>query len=162
MIGFRLIDRLVALEPGARAAALKTFSAHDEIFGDHFPGYPIVPGTLLIEGMAQTAGWLVVATESFARAAQLVIVKDAKFRRVVRPEIEIAFSTSIVSTRGEIYELEADAHAGGQLAASARLVLQAVAVDRGEGTAAFTTWARETFRAIGGEAFGLARSTCGS
>lgn len=158
MTGFVLIDRLVELEPGARASAIKTFARDDGIFRDHFPGHPLVPGTLLVEAMAQTAGWLVAATTAFTTSTQLVMVKDAKFRRAVRPGVEIAISAAIASTRGDAYELTADARAAGETAATARLVLQTFELPAGDESDVFVAWARETFRAIGGEAILLSRS----
>jgi 3-hydroxyacyl-[acyl-carrier-protein] dehydratase len=152
MNGFVLIDRLVELEPGARAVASKTFAAADTLFQDHFPGNPVVPGSLLIEAMAQTAGWLVVATTAFGKAAQLVIVRDAKFRRPVRPESPIALTAAIGSQRGTTFEVSARAVADGELAASAHLVLQTFDIPAGGEADRFVAWARATFRAIGGEA----------
>jgi 3-hydroxyacyl-[acyl-carrier-protein] dehydratase len=151
MNGFVLIDRLVELEPGARVVAAKTFASADSLFRDHFPGNPLVPGSLLIEAMAQTAGWLVVVTTAFNKATQLVMVKDAKFRRAVRPDLPIELSATITASRGAVYELAADAHAAGELAASARLVLQTFDLPADDSAGVFSSWARETFRAIGGE-----------
>ena len=152
MTGFLLIDRLVVLRPGERAVATKTFAADDPIFRDHFPGYPVVPGTLLVEAMAQTAGWLIAATTGFTRSTQLVLVKDAKFRRVVRPGTAIELSAAIAATRGAIYDTRTEARAEGDLAASARLVLQTFDWPASDASREFEAWARDTFRAIGGEA----------
>ena len=155
MNGFVLIDRLVELEPGSRVAASKTFAAADGLFRDHFPDNPIVPASLLIEAMAQTAGWLVVASTGFERATQLVMIQDAKFRRPVGPDMAIDLSAAIASARDGVYELTAEAHAGGALAARARLVLQTFAVE--PKNAAFLSWARDTYRALGGESLTLVR-----
>lgn len=83
---FQLIDRIVELDLAKLTitceAVVPTTST---IFEGHFPGYPLMPGVLLIETMAQTAGWLVVATHRFERMPFLAAVKDAKLRAFVTP-----------------------------------------------------------------------------
>ncbi len=83
---FQLIDRVVELDLAAstiRCAA--TVPNQSTIFEGHFPGYPLMPGVLLIESMAQTSGWLVVAANRFERMPFLAAVKDAKLRSFVTP-----------------------------------------------------------------------------
>ena len=78
---FQLIDRIVDLSLGDRKISTEaTVPTTSTIFEGHFPGYPLMPGVLLIEAMAQTAGWLVVAANKFERMAFLAAVKEAKFR----------------------------------------------------------------------------------
>ena len=152
-VRFILIDRLLALEPGVRATASKTFPPDDEVFRDHFPGNPIVPGVLLLEAMAQTAGWLTLATTRFATSPQLVMVKDAKFRKPVRPGVEIRLTARVVSSHRSAFELKVEAHGDDELVASAHVVLNTFDLPvQGESAERFLAWARDTFRAIGGEA----------
>ena len=83
---FQLIDRIVDLDLGARRISTEaTVPAASTIFEGHFPGYPLMPGVLLIESMAQTSGWLAVAANRFERMAFLASVKSAKFRTFVMP-----------------------------------------------------------------------------
>jgi 3-hydroxyacyl-[acyl-carrier-protein] dehydratase len=147
---FVLIDRLIELAPGVRAVAAKTFSPDDEVFSDHFPGNPIVPGTLLLEAMTQTAGWLTAATTGFRRGTQLALVSDARFRRPVRPGVELRLVATLESMRPSACEARVEAHADTQLAATARVVLHIFDLE-GEGTAAFQAWARGTFVSLGGD-----------
>ena len=149
---FILIDRLLALEPGVRATASKTFAPDDEVFRDHFPGNPIVPGVLLLEAMAQTAGWLTLATTRFATSPQLVMVKDAKFRKPVRPGVEIRLTARVASSHRKAFELKVEAQCEDELVASAHVVLHTFDLPvHGESAEPFLAWARDTFRAIGGE-----------
>ena len=83
---FQLIDRIVGLDlPGRKISGEATVPAQSTIFEGHFPGFPLMPGVLLIETMAQTSGWLVVAATGFVRMAFLASVKEAKFRTFVTP-----------------------------------------------------------------------------
>jgi 3-hydroxyacyl-[acyl-carrier-protein] dehydratase len=83
---FQLIDRIVDLSLADRKISTEaTVPATSTIFEGHFPGFPLMPGVLLLEAMAQTSGWLVVAVNRFERMAFLAAVKDAKFRMFVRP-----------------------------------------------------------------------------
>ena len=83
---FQLIDRIVDLNLADRKISSEaTVPATSTIFEGHFPGYPLMPGVLLIETMAQTSGWLVVATNNFSRMPFLAAVKEAKLRTFVTP-----------------------------------------------------------------------------
>jgi 3-hydroxyacyl-[acyl-carrier-protein] dehydratase len=83
---FQLIDRIVDLDLTARTIRTQAeVPLSSTIFEGHFPGHPLMPGVLLIETMAQTAGWLVIATTGFQRMAFLAAVKEAKLRTFVTP-----------------------------------------------------------------------------
>jgi 3-hydroxyacyl-[acyl-carrier-protein] dehydratase len=83
---FQLIDRIVDLDlAGRKISSEALVPATSTIFEGHFPGYPLMPGVLLIEAMAQTSGWLVVAMNRFERVPFLAAVKEAKLRSFVTP-----------------------------------------------------------------------------
>ncbi len=83
---FQLIDRVVDLNLADRKICAEAkIPAESTVFEGHFPGYPLMPGVLLIEAMAQTSGWLVVAAKGFERMPFLASVKDAKLRTFVMP-----------------------------------------------------------------------------
>jgi 3-hydroxyacyl-[acyl-carrier-protein] dehydratase len=93
---FQLIDRIVELDIAARTIRTETSVPHaSTVFEGHFPTFPIMPGVLLIECMAQTAGWLVIATTKFQRMAFLAAVKDAKLRRFVSPGQHLVLSATL-------------------------------------------------------------------
>src|ERR1700761_2048422 len=83
---FQLIDRIVDLKVDERTI---TVEAHvpvtNTIFEGHFPGHPIMPGVLLIEAMAQTSGWLLIAMTKFERMPFLAAVKEGEMRSFVNP-----------------------------------------------------------------------------
>ena len=83
---FQLIDRIVDLNLAKSTIKCEaTVPITSTIFEGHFPGYPLMPGVLLIETMAQTSGWLVVAANRFERMPFLAAVKEAKLRTFVTP-----------------------------------------------------------------------------
>ena len=121
-----LLDRITALEPPERARGVKCVSLSDDIFADHFPGHPVMPGALMLESLAQLGGVLCEATMRLRGRhdlhALLVAVERAKFRRMVRPgdrlELEVAALARAARTAGRC---KATAHVDGQLAAEAEL-----------------------------------------
>ena len=83
---FQLIDRIIEIDLASRTIrTVAMVPSASTIFEGHFPGHPLMPGVLLIEAMAQTAGWLVVAATGFNRMAFLAAVKEAKLRTFITP-----------------------------------------------------------------------------
>ncbi len=146
-----LIDRLLELEPGVRVVAERRFPRDDEIFDDHFPGWPIVPGALLAESMGQAGGWLVAATLDFERWPLLTMIDDAKFRTPVAPGEHILVEATLRSTRGDDFEVMSTATVNGRRVAGARLLYHVFDSSSRPGSHGFDTWARETFSALGGD-----------
>ena len=94
---FKLIDRIVDLnlhDKTIRAEAVVPQAS--TIFEGHFPGRPLMPGVLLIEAMAQTSGWLVIALTGFERMPFLAAVKDAKLRTFVEPGETLSIFSNLV------------------------------------------------------------------
>ena len=116
-----LIDELVRLD-GRTARARTRFPADSDIFADHFPGSPVVPGVLLTEAMAQTSGWLIAASTAFTRWPMLALIRDAKFRKPVAPDTQIDIDVTIHIVRGDVVETTARAEVEGVRVASASLV----------------------------------------
>ncbi len=83
---FQLIDHIVELDLDGRTIRVDAqVPSESTIFEGHFPGHPLMPGVLLIEAMAQTSGWLVIAVTKFERMPFLAAVKEAKLRSFVVP-----------------------------------------------------------------------------
>ena len=94
---FQMIDRIVALDTAERKVrSVCNVPTESTIFEGHFPGYALMPGVLQIECMAQTCGWLVIATNRFAAMPFLIAIKEAKFRSPVLPGEELEFEGKIV------------------------------------------------------------------
>ena len=94
---FQLIDRIVALDVAGRSVrSVATVPQTSTIFEGHFPNYPLMPGVLQIECMAQTVGWLVMALGGFTAMPFLIGVKEAKFRTPVLPGDILEFEGTVV------------------------------------------------------------------
>jgi 3-hydroxyacyl-[acyl-carrier-protein] dehydratase len=94
---FQLIDRIVELDLTDRTIRSEArVPLTSTIFEGHFPGHPLMPGVLLIETMAQTAGWLVIAVTQFQRMPFLAAVKEAKLRTFVTPGQLLSVSAELV------------------------------------------------------------------
>jgi 3-hydroxyacyl-[acyl-carrier-protein] dehydratase len=94
---FQMIDRIAALDVAGRTVrSVCIVPKESTIFEGHFPGYPLMPGVLQIECMAQTCGWLVTAVNRFTAMPFLIGVKEAKFRSPVLPGDELEVEGKIV------------------------------------------------------------------
>lgn len=89
------IDRFVKFEPGKTAQAVKNISLSEEHLHDHFPGYPVMPAALIIEGMAQTAGLLVCEASDFKEKVILAKIGKAVFDDVAVPGDTLLFTANI-------------------------------------------------------------------
>src|ERR1700738_222733 len=83
---FQLIDRILDLNIGEKTITVEAHvPEHSTIFEGHFPGFPIMPGVLLTEALAQSSGWLLLGVMKFERMPFLAMVKEAKMRGFVSP-----------------------------------------------------------------------------
>ena len=91
------IDKFELFEPGKRAVAIKNVSLAEDHLHDHFPGFPVMPASLMIEGMAQTSGILVGAARDFKEKVILAKIGRATFSRLVRPGEQLVYDASIAN-----------------------------------------------------------------
>lgn len=89
------IDRFVEFEAGRRAVAIKNLTLAEDHLHDHFPGYPVMPASLMIEGMAQTAGILVGHARGFREKVILAKIKRAAFDDLARPGDQLRYEAQI-------------------------------------------------------------------
>ena len=116
---FRFVDRIVEITPGARVVALKNVTCGDPYLQDHFPGNPIMPGVLLIEAMAQTAGLLLPEGSS----ALLAQIKEARFRRPVIPGDQVRIEAERLGGLGGLHRFTVSATVDGTPVVEAEIVL---------------------------------------
>ena len=94
---FEMIDRFLAVDARARTIRTAcTVPASSPVFEGHFPGFPLMPGVLLIECMAQTCGWMTSAIKGFSGLPALAGVKEAKLREPVFPGYRLEFDGHII------------------------------------------------------------------
>jgi 3-hydroxyacyl-[acyl-carrier-protein] dehydratase len=102
---YLLLDRITSLSPPELATAVKCVSLSDDVFVDHFPGYPVLPGALILEALAQLGGVLIEATLRERGepdlAAVLTFVERAKFRHAVRPGDRLTLSVHGITASTE-------------------------------------------------------------
>jgi 3-hydroxyacyl-[acyl-carrier-protein] dehydratase len=125
---FQLIDRIVDLDvAGRKITCAATVPTDSTVFEGHFPGYPLMPGVLLIEAMAQTSGWLVVAINNFQRMPFLAAVKDAKLRSFVKPGQSLTISAELMHEGSGYAISQASIVTDGKTACDATLTFSVVA-----------------------------------
>jgi 3-hydroxyacyl-[acyl-carrier-protein] dehydratase len=125
---FLLIDRIIEFEPTKRLVAIKNVTINEPFFQGHFPGYPIMPGVLVVESMAQ-AGGIIMMHELPDRAEKLVVftgIERAKFRRPVTPGDQLRIEVAVLSFRTRAGRIEGKAFVDGKLACEATLTCQVV------------------------------------
>jgi 3-hydroxyacyl-[acyl-carrier-protein] dehydratase len=129
---FLLIDRVVEFEPGRRLVAIKNVTVNEPFFQGHFPGYPIMPGVLVVEAMAQ-AGALIMLSGIGDRENKLTVftgIDKAKFRRPITPGDQIRFEVSVLAFRSRAGRMAGKAYVDGKLACEATLTCAIVTRER--------------------------------
>jgi 3-hydroxyacyl-[acyl-carrier-protein] dehydratase len=129
---FLLIDRVVEFEPARRLVAIKNVTINEPFFQGHFPGYPIMPGVLVVEAMAQ-AGGIIMMAEMPDRHEKLVVftgIEKAKFRRPVTPGDQLRIEVEVLSFRPRMGRIQAVALVDGKKACEATLSCQVVTRER--------------------------------
>lgn len=122
---FQLIDRVLHLNPDEKTITVEAqVPTQSTIFEGHFPGYPIMPGVLLIETMAQASGWLLLALFKFARMPFLAAVKEAKMRGFIAPGELLTVEASLVHEGSGYSVTEARIRAGGKVRCDSTLTFR--------------------------------------
>ena len=90
---FILIDKIISLEPGKQLKAVKNLSLAEEYLADHFPAFPVLPGVLLLQGLIESASWLVRETQNFANSMVLLEqTKNVKYKSFLAPGMQIEYT----------------------------------------------------------------------
>jgi 3-hydroxyacyl-[acyl-carrier-protein] dehydratase len=117
---FVFVDEVRTHVPGESAECAKTFSPDEPFFRGHFPGNPLVPGVILAEALAQTAG---LAAGQAGRSFLLSAIRGMKFLRAVRPAEEIILTARKVAVIGPLWQFEVAARVAGETVAEGVVVL---------------------------------------
>lgn len=119
---FLLVDRIEEMEPGVKAVGYKNVTANEPFFQGHFPEYPVMPGVLLIEALAQVGAVAILSLEeNKGKLAFFGGIKNAKFRKQVIPGDVVKLETEIVKCKGPMGVGKAIATVDGKMAAEAEI-----------------------------------------
>ncbi len=128
---FLLIDKIIDMDRDESAVGIKNVTINEPFFQGHFPQYPVMPGVLIIEALAQTAGALCVHNAGKTNIPQIVYfmgIDNAKFRKPVVPGDQLHLHVKKLRSRGPVWRFKGEARVNGQIAAEAEI--SAMIVDR--------------------------------
>ncbi|MDO5674509.1 MAG: 3-hydroxyacyl-ACP dehydratase FabZ [bacterium] len=121
---FLMVDRITELEPGKTITGIKNVTINEMFFLGHFPGEPVMPGVLILEGMAQTGGILACLSEP-ALMGKLVYfagVDKARFRRIVYPGDQMVYKLEMLKQKGRVIKMTGKTYVDDQLVTEAELM----------------------------------------
>jgi 3-hydroxyacyl-[acyl-carrier-protein] dehydratase len=119
---FQMVDRITALDlPNRRITTACQVPEESPVFEGHFPGYPILPGVLMIETMAQTGGWLVLAMQGCTKMPFLMQVEKAKMRSFVAPGQALEGEATLLHDGSGYAVVKATLSAGGKKVTDAEI-----------------------------------------
>jgi 3-hydroxyacyl-[acyl-carrier-protein] dehydratase len=118
-----LVDRIIELE-AERIVGIKNVTANEPFFSGHFPDYPVMPGVLIVEAMAQTAGVLVLKSieDRDSKLVLLVSIEYAKFRRPVVPGDQLRMELTMLKRKASVAKMSGKATVDGVLVAEAEVM----------------------------------------
>ncbi|HYV48410.1 MAG TPA: hypothetical protein VFA20_26300 [Myxococcaceae bacterium] len=118
---YLFVDRVLQLHRGERILAVRGVSGNESYFQMHFPSQPVMPGALLIECFAQAGSFLLEVSSGFRHKALPIFIRDAKFRRPVRPGPEMRISLAVEQQQGESAVLSGEITQAGVVCATATI-----------------------------------------
>jgi 3-hydroxyacyl-[acyl-carrier-protein] dehydratase len=124
---FQLIDRIVDLDLGNRTIRTQaSVPISSTIFEGHFPGFPLMPGVLLLESMAQASGWLIIGITGFSRMPFLAAFNQAKLRAFVKPGDTLEVTAAVNHEGSGFARTKAEIRHDGKLACNAEITFRVV------------------------------------
>ena len=119
---FLLVDRILEVEEGKRAVGIKNVSANEEFFNGHFPDYPVMPGVLIVEALAQVgAVAMLKKEENRGRLAFFAGIDNCRFKKQVKPGDQLRLEVEMTRLRGPIGKGKAVATVDGEIACEAEI-----------------------------------------
>ncbi len=120
---FLLIDKILELEPGKRAVGIKCVSGNEEFFNGHFPGYPVMPGVLIVEALAQVGAVTMLSKEeNRGKLAFFAGIDSFRFKKEVLPGDQLRLEIEITKLKGPIGKGQAIASVDDKIVAQGQLM----------------------------------------
>lgn len=123
---FLLVDAVNELEPGKSIKAIKNVTSNEPFFNGHFPGFPVMPGVLIVEALAQTAGILILksnpAYDPRKDLFYLAGVDKARFKRTVLPGDQLVLEAEVLRNKLDLWKFKCTATIGGELACECEIL----------------------------------------
>ena len=120
---FLLVDRVIELEKGKRIVAIKNVTVNEPFFQGHFPGNPVMPGVLIVEGMAQAGGVLAMkSTDKESANTYFMSIDKVKFRKPVVPGDQLRYEVDVIQLRSSACKFAGKAFVGDTLVTSAEFM----------------------------------------
>ena len=120
---FLLVDRILEVEEEVRAIGIKNVTANEEFFNGHFPDYPVMPGVLIVEALAQVgAVAMLKKEENQGKLAFFTGIDKCRFKRQVKPGDQLRLEVEIIRIKGPIGKGKATATVDGEVAAEAEIM----------------------------------------
>ncbi len=119
---FLLVDRIVELVPGEKAVGIKNATINEHFFSGHFPGNPIMPGVLIVEALAQTAGVLAFKSGMQGKSVYFMSIDKVKFRKPVIPGDQVRLEVNVLQHRGRVWKFAGQAVVDGKVASEAEFM----------------------------------------
>jgi len=122
---FILIDKVISLEAGMQIKTVKNVSLSEEYLADHFPTFPVLPGVLLLEGLIESASWLVRQTENFAHSMILLEqARNVKYKSFLAPGSQIEYTVNARIIEENVSSFSGFGMSEGDLIIEARFALK--------------------------------------
>ncbi len=119
---FLLVDKVIEIEKGVKGLGIKNVTINDGFFQGHFPTKPVMPGVLMIEAMAQTAGVVILTNKSHqGKLALFMAINDVKFRRMVVPGDQLVMEVSVVKCKSRVAQVKGICKVDNEVAAEATM-----------------------------------------
>ncbi len=116
---FLLVDRIIEMVPGEKAVGIKNATINEHFFAGHFPGNPIMPGVLIVDALAQTAGVLAFKSGMQGKAVYFMSIEKVKFRKPVVPGDQVHLEVKVLQQRDKVWKFSGRALVDSKVAAEA-------------------------------------------